>query len=111
MKIICFCLVLCVAATILAHSPHGPGGRRRGGPRGFGRRPALWFAPGLLRQLCDQIRFPTTATAIPGVTTDGSSVSVSFASESTMVSSPSDSAFTSSSTEMTPQGITFTLVG
>uniref|UniRef100_A0A224YH20 Uncharacterized protein n=1 Tax=Rhipicephalus zambeziensis TaxID=60191 RepID=A0A224YH20_9ACAR len=107
MQVICLFLVLCMAATIFAPPPPGGAARRRGGPRGFGRGPPLWFPSAFLRQLCEQIQFPTTA--VPGVTTDSSSFPVSFGSIPTVVSSASDSTATSSSTEVTPQGIPLTL--
>ncbi|XP_075539491.1 uncharacterized protein LOC142574236 [Dermacentor variabilis] len=106
MKTVYLCLVLCVTAAVLAHPHHGEGWRRRVGPRGFGRRPALWISPNLVRKLCAEIRFPSSA--IPGVTLDGSTVGVSLGRESTVNLSPSGSIMTSPSTAQTSRGITLT---
>ncbi|XP_072142887.1 uncharacterized protein [Dermacentor andersoni] len=99
MKTVYLCLVMCVTAAVLAHPHHGEGWRRRGGPRGFGSRPALWLAPALVRKLCAQIRLPSSA--IPGVTLDGSTIGVSLGSESMVNLSPSSSIITSPSTGQT----------
>ncbi|KAL3213394.1 hypothetical protein MRX96_035408 [Rhipicephalus microplus] len=107
MKIICLFMVLCMATTILARPPYGGPGRRRGPPGGVGRGPPLWFPEVFLRQLCQQFQFPTTV--VPGLTTAGTIVPVSFGSESTVVSLPPGSTITPLSTQPTPQGVTVPL--
>lgn len=108
MKIICLWFLVCVVTAVLAHPHHGGGARRRGGPRGFRRRPPpWWFSPEFLRQLCEQIQYPTSL--IPGSTTDGSGVSFSFGGETTADSASSPSTVSPPSTGVPSQGIMFVL--